>query len=273
MHLGIYKLIMKMPPLCLFLFITFSCHNNSGVAFQQPTVANTIAATSNLNPYSTIEAIPLPPGYKRMHAATGSFTAWLRRLPLKKSKTVYLYNGLPKTNQLAQFAVIDISTGNKDLQQCADAVMRLRAEYLYEQKRFAEIDFTDNNHTHYRLPANANRYAFNQYLEKVFSYCGTASLASQLAPITDFSSVAAGDVLIKGGFPGHAMQVMDIAINKDGKKIYLLAQSYMPAQDMHVVVNPLNNRLSPWYEANDQSLIETPEWVFYQTNCKKWPSE
>lgn len=35
-----------------------------------------------------------------------------------------MYNVAEKQNQQAQFAVLDISVGNKNLQQCADAVMR-----------------------------------------------------------------------------------------------------------------------------------------------------
>ncbi|MEO5593925.1 MAG: DUF4846 domain-containing protein [Chitinophagaceae bacterium] len=258
-----------MPLLYLLFMIAFtSCNNYKKLP--APAVDNNVPG--NINPYATIADIPLPPGFKRPHTDAGSFAAWLLRLPLKKNKTVYTYNGLPKRNQSAQFAVIDISVGDKDLQQCADAVMRLRAEYLYSQKKNNCIDFSDNNHTHYRLANGADRNVFNQYLEKVFSYCGTASLDKQLLTVNDFRQIAAGDVLIKGGSPGHAMQVMDIAVNKEGKKIYLLAQSYMPAQDMHVVINPVNSQLSPWYEVNEQAAIETPEWVFKKNACKKWPS-
>ncbi len=242
----------------LLLFISFFVYN-----FPRP--------SATPNPYATIADIPLPPGFTRVNAGANSFAAWLRKLPLKKNKTVYLYNGQPKANQRAQFAVIDISTGNKDLQQCADAIIRLRAEYLYARKEFAAIDFADNNHQHYRLPANANRIAFDQYLEKVFSYCGTASLEKQLLPVNDFKKITPGDVLIKGGSPGHAMLVTDVAENKDGRKIYLLAQSYMPAQDIHVVVNP-SNKISPWYEVNDDPIIETPEWIFSHGQLKQWPA-
>jgi len=169
--------------------------------------------------------------------------------------------------------VLDVPVGNKNLQQCADAVMRLRAEYLYQQKRIPDIDFSDNNHVHYRLQASADRQVFDQYLEKVFACCGTASLSNQLSPVSAFSQIRGGDILVKGGAPGHAMQVIDIAVNNLGKKIYLLAQSYMPAQDIHVVINPSDRQLSPWYEVNDQPVIETPEWTFYQGNLKRWPGE
>ena len=79
-----------------------------------------------------------------------------------------------------------------------------------------------------------------------------------------------GDVLIRGGFPGHAVIVMDVAKNKAGNKIYMLAQSYMPAQDIHVLNNPSDKALSPWYEVNDENEIITPEYVFKRDELKRW---
>ena len=97
---------------------------------------------TGVNPYATIGAIPLPAGYHRVVEGDGSFAAWLRMVALKKGTTVYLYNGKPKVNQDAQFAVLDVSVGHEDLQQCADAVMRLRAEYLYSRGENIEF-FTE----------------------------------------------------------------------------------------------------------------------------------
>jgi hypothetical protein len=87
---------------------------------------------------------------------------------------------------------------------------------------------------------------------------------------TDARVLITGDVLIRGGFPGHAVIVIDVAINKGGKKIYLLAQSYMPAQDIHVLINPVNKLLSPWYEVHDKTNIETPEYTFTKFELKRW---
>lgn len=91
----------------------------------------------------TIGAIPVPKGYERMSSPVGSFASWLRTVPLKTDKTVYLYNGQLKPNQEAQFVVVNISTGKRDLQQCADVVMRFRAEYLFAEKNYADIAFMD----------------------------------------------------------------------------------------------------------------------------------
>ena len=236
------------------------------LSFLPVSVQNTF---SQSNPFSTVIDIPVPRGYSRTTCEKKTFTQWLRNLALKKSKTVYLYNGIPKRNQAAQFAVIDISVGNKDLQQCADAVMRLRAEYLYSQKRFSEIIFCDNNKHEYKLGKLTDRKHFDEYLENVFAKCGTLSLEKQLDQISNLNELKPGDVLIQGGSPGHAMIVIDAAMNKNGKKIYMLAQSYMPAQDIHIVINPLNQNLSPWFELNDNTIY-TPEWVFEKGHFKTW---
>jgi hypothetical protein len=220
---------------------------------------------------ASVAAVPLPDGYKRINYPQGSFASWLRKISIKKDTTVYLYNGQPKKNQRAQYAVLNIPVGNKDLQQCADAVMRLRAGYLYDQKRFGEISFADNNGKRYTCKGSPDSTRFERYLEEVFSNCGSASLEKQLHRVSDFAALQPGDVFIKGGYPGHCVMVMDIAVNNSGKMIYLLAQSYMPAQDIHLLKNPMDNGLSPWYELKtDNSFIYTPEWTFEPAQLRRW---
>lgn len=74
-----------------------------------------------------------------------------------------LYNGQPKRNQAAAFAVVDMEIGKSDLQQCADAIMRLRAEYLWAQKRYGEIkfNFTNGFPVEYKKWAEGNRIKVN----------------------------------------------------------------------------------------------------------------
>ncbi|WP_207513027.1 DUF4846 domain-containing protein [Longitalea luteola] len=243
---------------------------------------NCMGKTTNINeagpqPYtltatpSSVAEIPVPAGFKRITYPERSFATWLRKQPLKKDARVYLYNGRLKRNQQAQYAVLDLPVGDKDLQQCADAVMRLRASYLLEQKRYAEIFFTDNSGKKHACPNPVDSTRFERYLERVYSFCGTASLEKQLRRVTDFASIQPGDVLIKGGSPGHCVMVMDMAVNSNGRAIYLLAQSYMPAQNIHLLKNPVNGVLSPWYEVKtDNSFIYTPEWTFTPHQLRRW---
>lgn len=219
---------------------------------------------------SSIGAIPLPAGFSRRPLSPGSFGAWLRKVPLHRDPIVHLYDGRPKRNQDAQVAVLDIPVGSKDLQQCADACMRLRAEYLLSSGRPQEIAFSDNQGRWYRPGPLDRRENLEQYLEKVFAWCGTASLEKQLRRLSENSPVEPGDVIIQGGFPGHAVMVVDIAENSRGEKRYLLAQSYMPAQQIHILRNPGNPGESPWYSVKPGADITTPEWVFRQARIGRW---
>jgi Domain of unknown function (4846) len=227
---------------------------------EQPSIA---AAPVN---YDAVLQIPLPSGFKRPQADEFSFAFWLQQVKLKKDKTVYLYDGSRKINQLAQFAVLDISVGKQNLQQCADAVMRLRAEYLYSIKKYNQIRFIDNEGGVYQFLPHQH---FNSYLQKVFAMCGTASLSKQMKAV-NLTDIQQGDVLIRGGFPGHAVMVMDVAVNNKKEKIYLLAQSYMPAQDIHILKNPVNDFNNPWYKVTEAALIETPEYQFRRVELKRW---
>ena len=230
----------------------------------------------------TIEARFQPPeGYTRVAVEDGSFGAWLRNLPLLPgTPEVLLYDGTPKHNQTAQAAVIDIDVGNRDLQQCADAVIRLRAEYLRSAGRDRDVCFRFTNGEPAAWPRWAEGFrpriegrrtswaktarpargysAFRGYLTAVFRYAGTASLERELGPV---DRVEPGDVFIEGGFPGHAVIAVDVAESPAGRAV-LLAQSYMPAQQVHVLVNPAEPAASPWYEYDPSASLETPEWRF-----------
>lgn len=99
--------------------------------------------------------------------------------------------------------------------------------------------------------------------------CGSASLAKELHA-KEIKQIEAGDVFIRGGFPGHAVIVMSVAETNSGEKIYLLAQSYMPAQDIHILKNSKDPQSSPWYKVGDEDLIVTPEYVFKRNELKTW---
>jgi hypothetical protein len=234
------------------------------------TIQPKFSADSIKKTFQIIADIDPPSGFERMNANENSFASYLRKIKLKKDKTVYLYNGQPKRNQAAQFAVLDIPVGKQDLQQCADAVMRIRAEYLFAQKRYNEIIFKDNNGKSYAFNEPYTQPHLEKYLVQVYANCGTASLARQLKPVENFNTINCGDVLIKGGSPGHAVIVVDVVVNKEGKKAYMLAQSYMPAQDIHLLNNPEYKSNYPWYFTENEQTIYTPEWTFYTRQLKDW---
>nr|MBP7510689.1 hypothetical protein [Bacteroidia bacterium] len=95
-----------------------------------------------------------------------------------------------------------------------------------------------------------------------------------LQPV-DLQNIEIGDVFIKGGSPGHAVIVVDMAVeNESNNKIFLLAQSYMPAQSVHVVVNPNNESISPWYSLKEiDSKLDTYEWIFSKNELMRFKEE
>jgi len=226
-----------------------------------------------------------PEGYERAEVEAGSFAAWLRELPLLPGRPeVKLHDGRRKGRQDVHEAVVDIDVGTADLQQCADAVIRLRAEYLYANGRADDVafDFTsgdearwDRHRQGWRAVINGNqvswrqsaaaddsRAAFRRYLDLVFTYAGTYSLSQELKAVADPADVRAGDVFIQGGFPGHAVLVVDVAQDPTtGRKAFLLVQSYMPAQQIHVLRNP-GGTMGAWYPADFGGTLRTPEWTF-----------
>jgi hypothetical protein len=244
---------------------------------QENNAGNTVATRFNV-----------PNGYTRKPYPAGTFGNYLQQLPLKPAGTLTKrYNGETKPNKVAA-AVIDISVGTSDLQQCADAIMRLRAEWLFAEKRFDDIafDLTNGFNMKYsewkkgkRLNSACNDWTtggtasethddFMNYMKKIFTYAGTLSLSHELQT-KNIANLETGDVFIKGGSPGHAVIVVDVAEGSEGK-LFILAQSYMPAQDIEILKNPKNTRMSPWFKANEMEMLVTPEWNFDWSQLKSW---
>ena len=80
-----------------------------------------------------------------------------------------------------------------------------------------------------------------------------------------------GDIFYHGGSPGHAVMVLNVVENDLGNKMFILAQSYMPAQEMHILKNPINKDISHRYELLEiGEAINTPEWVFDRAELMGW---
>jgi hypothetical protein len=234
---------------------------------------------------------PPPSGWARVPLPPDGFGDWLRGLPLKPgSPPVHLFSGALKANQSVHLAVVDIDTGPTDLQQCADAVIRLRAEYLFAAGRADSLafHFTSGDLARFAdwargerpvvgprsvrwvrsAPADSSHASLRRWLDTVFRYAGTRSLARELLPVS-VTDVQPGDVFVEGGSPGHAVLVLDVVIGGDGRRLFLLGQSYMPAQEIHVLKNPATGQ--PWFRAQPGERLATPEWVFPPDALRRFP--
>lgn len=231
----------------------------------------------------SVEArFPTPPGFARAAAPDRSFEAFLRRLPLLPAGTpVVDYRGHEVLHgdheNLA--GVVDIDVGTRDLQHCADAVYRLHAEWrwargdrdlAYRSASGVALSYADylrgeravaRGDALLLLPRAAPRpdshLAFRSWLDEVFAWANTSSLERDGRPVP-LADVRAGDFFVLSGTPhGHAVIVVDVARRGD-ETAMLLAQSYMPAQSIHVL-RP--SRASAWFVVrNDAMEVTTPFW-------------
>jgi hypothetical protein len=238
----------------------------------------TIVRENLINPEGkTIqERFNTPKNYTRIPLEATHFGTYLRNLPLKTfNSTVKYFDGREKYNNNVYISVVDMEIGTRDLQQCADAVMRLRGEYLFAQKRLNDIHFnflSDGKPRYFKKYANGDHSykKFRKYMNYIFAYANTASLRKELSKVTDIQDIQVGDVFIQQGNPfGHAVIVVDVAKNEQNEKIFMLAQSYMPAQETQILVNPQNSKLSPWYKAK-KGTLHTPEWTFESTDLRRF---
>ncbi len=223
--------------------------------------------TLNITADDVTKRFNAPQGYERITPVQKTFGDYLQSLPLKPvGSHTKTYQGNVANTDTYTAAVVEMSVGHEDLQQCADAIMRLRGEYLYSQKRYAEISFNfvsgfKCDYLHY---AKGYRYkndkwvlkaaesytytTFMNYMNLVFAYASTLSLDKELVKVNTADELQSGDVFIKGGSPGHCFIVMSVAENQNHKKVFMLAQSFMPAQDIQILKTD-----SPWF-----SLDKTP---------------
>lgn len=254
------------------------------------TTESHVVSLINTDGQTIAERFDVPQGFVRLESEEKSFAHYLQNLPLKPDGTkVKYYDGREKPGY-AYLAVVDFNLGERDLQQCADAVIRLRAEYLYDEERFDEIHFNFVSGFKAEFSKWANGYgisvngsnvswinnsnndhsyeSFQKYLDNVYAYASTLSLENELI-VKPLSDLAIGDVFIQGGSPGHCVIVVDMAANENtGEKIFMLAQSYMPAQDIQILKG--DSEESPWFSADIEDILKTPEWTFKDSDLKTW---
>jgi len=218
---------------------------------------------------------------------SSSWKYFLQHLP-ERDGPLLDYKGRPIANQEKYFAVINYDVDTQDLQQCADALMRLRAEYLFARKRLDEISFhfvsgeaySFNAYCNGKIPVakgNGVRFVFvspkakyhsslRKYLDIVYTYASTISLSNELKDADDF---AIGTVVIKAGSPGHCFIITDETLTASGEKLYKLVEGYTPAQSIYVLRNVDGPLLGYWHRLK-KGTITTASYEFTNYKLKKF---
>ena len=252
-----------------------------------PVIASIVSKSELINEEGlTIrERVNVPENYKRVIYPEGSFQEYLRNYKLKPfGSKIINYDGSEYFWQYGHIGILQVSVPSNGLQQCADALIRIRSEYLWENKRKEEIGFEftsgdycswkdyavgfrpkiDGNKVSFHKTAleNYSKENFYRYLNLVYTYSGTLSMFNELPRIDDVKNLKIGDMLIKGGSPGHIVMICDEVINDEGDKLYLLFQGNTPAQNVHLVKNLEDSSISPWYTLKKDAVIPVSNYTF-----------
>lgn len=277
----------------LFILIIFLGFILVGSYFLAPkktnTLKNTIATVFaspnyiNKEGKTIIDRVKIPEGFSRVNYAEGSFQSFIQKFPLKNfGAEVINYDGSKYFYQSGHIGVLDLSVPKNGLQQCADALIRLRSEYLWKTNQQNKIgfQFTSGHYCSwkkyaegYRPKVNGNKVSFHKtaqenhskenfykYLNLIYMYSGTLSLYNELPKIKNNFEV--GDMLVNPGTPGHIVMIVDKIKNSKGKTLYILAQGNTPAQSVHMLKNPTDSKMSPWYNLKQNAYTEVPGYYF-----------
>lgn len=227
-------------------------------------------------------------GFSREIYPKGSFQEYVQDYKLKEfGAKVINYDGSSYFNQIGHFGVLEIPVPDNGLQQCADALIRIRSEYFWDKNQKDKIgfNFTSGHYCSWKQYANgyrpkvkgnkvtfhkmaksdASKSNFYKYLNLIYMYSGTISLNHELQEINSIDKLKIGDMLIVGGSPGHVIMIADVIKNELGQKRFLLLQGNTPAQSVHLLKNLDDAVLSPWYELKLDSEISIPGYTFYNS--------
>jgi len=169
--------------------------------------------------------------------------------------------------------------------------MRVYGEYYYGKKAYDKITFPLGNgfiadfdkwRRGYSISVSGNKIAwvysskndssydsFKRFMRIVFVYSGTLNMDYSSKKIK-LAEAKVGDIFVRGGSPGHVVMIADICKNKKGKKAYLLAQGYLPAQEFQLLKNPLHEA-DPWYYEDEIKYpLRTPEYSFDKGSLRRY---
>lgn len=237
---------------------------------------------------TVMSRVLLPEGYTRVVYPEGSFAHFIQNYPLKNSGAkVINYDGSLYHYQSGHIGVLEVPVPKNGLQQCADALIRLRSEYLWKigQKEKIGFEFTSGHYCSwqryaqgYRPKIQGSRVSFHKtakadftkrnfyrFLNLIYAYSGTLSLYNELPKVTNSKQLRVGDMLVHPGTPGHIVMIVDEMKDERGNKSFVLAQGNTPAQSVHMLKNNADRSLSPWYELPQKSFIEIPGYYFQKS--------
>ncbi len=230
-----------------------------------------ISTWINPNGNTVTTRFKVPKNYTRLTYEKGSYADYVNSLPLEYyGRKMYEYDGKLAENQGWNASVIKTEFHSKGWLQCADCVMKLLGDYLYDNGRADEIvfDLASGKRLSY---SNWSGGSYEKYMSNVYMNANTSSLKAQKESVKlSIKDIFPGAYFImdkdKKHEYGHAIYVIDVARNDKGEVAFLLAQGSTPSQDMYIFQNPLHPD-DPWYYSSEiGSTFEIPGWTFKTSN-------
>ena len=134
-------------------------------------------------------------------------------------------------------------------------------------------DFVNGNKVSFKKVSKVDDFYDNfwLYLDLIFTYSGTISLYRETQSVVKNEDLKVGDILITAGSPGHVVLISGACDNKNGDRLFLITEGFMPTQLIHLLKNPYQNDISPWYSFDVNSLkTNTARYSFSPTDFRKF---
>lgn len=226
-------------------------------------------------PANTIETrFPIPAGFKRVELPAGHFGQWLRHLPLEEAgAAVHDFRGrvFKKGTDSTVAAVVRLPVPIRRLEQCMDVLMRLWMLFLQDRDRLADLEFplADGTLLSWRqwqtglrpefrglqnlllsvAQPDSSAQALENYLRTVFAATASHTFYHYY-PTLNRAELQPGDFIVRRQRKGHAVLILDVALNSAGEKRVLVAQGDTPACGLYILKNPKTG--SAWFTINDR---------------------
>lgn len=234
----------------------------------------------------TIKERFIPPdGYTRVEAEPGSFGEYLQNFKLKPyGESAYTYDG--EVNEASNtIGVFDQNVTR--WQQCADSIMRLHAEYLWEKGEYDKIsyNFTTGFQCDFanwsqgkrvkvtgskctwvdKAEPSTSKDTLDAYMDFVYQYANTESLQNQLTEVSP-ADVKIGDAFVITSYQmdaelGHAVFVADMAQNEAGDKLYLIFEGTTPATQINLAKSN-DTTYGYWLPLKEDGTLEITKTVW-----------
>jgi hypothetical protein len=195
-----------------------------------------------------ISSIPVPNGYTRVNYERSSFSNYVQHLPLKSENRIFSHQNKDLTHWYESLGVIDKPLLFKDdLEQCADFTMRLWADYHKESGKLSTLFLF--NYSGSKVYFKDSHLSYEKFLRKAFASSNSHSMKVGAKKISS-AELVPGDLFVQNetGGIGHVSMILDHAKSPSKPDLYLIAFSFMPAQEMHIEKAPANLGRQFWFE-------------------------